>query len=373
MNGPYFKGQRPSECGHYYPDVQRLRDERRKDGSLVRLIQCRWCGRSERIIDPRHYNPDSVEELLAKGISLRLDEETWLESREDVDGVNPQAAFTLSILADFAEVFPFVVPSGSKNRDPQPGYALLMRTLELFIFQVFASLDLPTVLKSETADDRLHEMTEQKALPPNLLDQMAELMEKKRLFSHALEPSVTLTMLRHDAIRVAEIFSWYRFEFERAHRITHLDVPKRSLRRVLDVGGSRKCFLCYAREDVRRVLRLYEVLKKRGHKPWMDKKDLLPGQNWEQVIEKAIRESDFFIACLSPASISKRGFVQKEVRSALRVLDQIPQNQIFLIPVMLEACTPPDHLSSLHWITIEDREGLDKMFQAIEGVDRTSN
>ncbi|MBU1206758.1 MAG: toll/interleukin-1 receptor domain-containing protein [Proteobacteria bacterium] len=350
-----------------------MRDERRKDGSLVRLIQCRWCGRSERVIDPEQFNPDGVTELSEKGVSLRLDEETWLESSEDVSGMNALAAFNLSILANFAEVLPFVVPPGDKNRDPQPGYALLMRTLELFIIQVFASLDLPTIPKSRSAHDLLHEMAEHKALPPKLLEEMSELMEKRGLFIHALESSVTLRMLRHDAIRVARIISWYTFEFERAHRVMHLDVPQRSVPQAFDAHGSRKLFLCYAREDVERALHLYRILKKRGHKPWMDKKDLLPGQNWEHEIEKAIRESAFFIACLSPASVSKRGFVQKEVRYALRVLDEIPQNQIFIIPVMLEPCNPPDHLRSLQWITIESREGLDKMFRAIEGVDGTSN
>jgi hypothetical protein len=34
--GPYFSGQQPSPCGHYYPDVLRLRDEKRQDGAFVR-------------------------------------------------------------------------------------------------------------------------------------------------------------------------------------------------------------------------------------------------------------------------------------------------------------------------------------------------
>ena len=41
MAGPYFVGQQPSPCGHYYPEVLRLRDEKRKDGSLVRINRCK--------------------------------------------------------------------------------------------------------------------------------------------------------------------------------------------------------------------------------------------------------------------------------------------------------------------------------------------
>src|SRR6266496_6258407 len=37
----------PPSCGHRYPDVLRLRDEVRADGPLVRLTDCRYCGRAE--------------------------------------------------------------------------------------------------------------------------------------------------------------------------------------------------------------------------------------------------------------------------------------------------------------------------------------
>src|SRR5215510_13356368 len=37
----------PSSCGHSYPDVLRLRDEVRADGTFVRMTDCRHCGRAE--------------------------------------------------------------------------------------------------------------------------------------------------------------------------------------------------------------------------------------------------------------------------------------------------------------------------------------
>jgi hypothetical protein len=38
MSGPYFKGQQPADCGHFFPDVLRLRDERSADGKFVRVV-----------------------------------------------------------------------------------------------------------------------------------------------------------------------------------------------------------------------------------------------------------------------------------------------------------------------------------------------
>src|SRR6266540_6489061 len=37
----------PPSCGHGYPDVLRLRDEVRADGTFVRITDCRHCGRAE--------------------------------------------------------------------------------------------------------------------------------------------------------------------------------------------------------------------------------------------------------------------------------------------------------------------------------------
>ena len=37
----------PPSCGHSYPDVLRLRDEVRADGTFVRLTDCRHCGRAQ--------------------------------------------------------------------------------------------------------------------------------------------------------------------------------------------------------------------------------------------------------------------------------------------------------------------------------------
>ena len=39
-------------------------------------------------------------------------------------------------------------------------------------------------------------------------------------------------------------------------------------------------FLCHASEDKAAVEAIYDRLKALGYKPWLDKKDLLPGQRW---------------------------------------------------------------------------------------------
>jgi hypothetical protein len=110
-------------------------------------------------------------------------------------------------------------------------------------------------------------------------------------------------------------------------------------------------FISYAREDLPYADRLYEKLLVDGYNPWLDRKCILPGSEWEQSIADAIRSSEYFIALLSARSIEKRGYVQKEIREALDVLQTIPFNRVFLIPVRLESCDPlHPALQRLQWV-----------------------
>jgi hypothetical protein len=82
MPGPYFPGQQPASCGHYHPDVLRLRDEKRSDGTLVRIIDCTYCGRYELQLDPRTLSRELVRKLNKKGLDVGIREEELSEIRK---------------------------------------------------------------------------------------------------------------------------------------------------------------------------------------------------------------------------------------------------------------------------------------------------
>ena len=73
----------------------------------------------------------------------------------------------------------------------------------------------------------------------------------------------------------------------------------------------RGIFLSYAREDYNAVSAIYDRLKDLGLKPWMDKRDLLPGQLWNEVIYSEVQRSDFVLVFLSSQSVDKRGVFQR--------------------------------------------------------------
>lgn len=114
-----------------------------------------------------------------------------------------------------------------------------------------------------------------------------------------------------------------------------------------------KVFLAYVREDYQAVERLYQELVAAGFDPWLDRKKLLPGQNWPHAIEREIAISDSFIPVFSKRSISKRGQFHAELRHALYWAERMPLEETFVIPVRLEDCTVPDQIAGqIHYVDL---------------------
>ena len=106
-----------------------------------------------------------------------------------------------------------------------------------------------------------------------------------------------------------------------------------------------KVFLAYVQQDARLVECLCDELEARGFDPWLDRRKLLPGQNWPRSIEDAIETTDFVIACFSHNSVTKKGGFQAEIRYALDCARRVPLDDVFLIPVRLDGCRVPSSIS----------------------------
>lgn len=125
-----------------------------------------------------------------------------------------------------------------------------------------------------------------------------------------------------------------------------------------------KIFLSYAKEDYRFAEKLYSHLESLNLKPWLDKKKLLPGQDWNFVLRKELKEANFIILLLSKNSVTKRGYVQREFRLALEYYEEKLDDDIYLIPLKIDDCQVPDKLSKFQWV--EFKEGFESISKAIE-------
>ena len=124
-----------------------------------------------------------------------------------------------------------------------------------------------------------------------------------------------------------------------------------------------RVFLCHSSNDKPAVRELYQKLRAEPWiEPWLDEEELYPGQDWNMEIEKAVEAADAIIVCLSKGSITKEGYVQRELRIVLDFADYKPEGTLYIIPVRLEECEPPRRLRAWQY---EDYFG-DKRERALQ-------
>jgi len=124
-------------------------------------------------------------------------------------------------------------------------------------------------------------------------------------------------------------------------------------------------FLCHSSNDKPAVRELYQKLRAEAWiEPWLDEEELYPGQDWNMEIEKAVEAADAIIVCLSKGSITKEGYVQRELRIVLDFADYKPEGTLYIMPVRLEECEPPRRLRP--WQYADYFEGQrDRAFQRL--------
>lgn len=125
-------------------------------------------------------------------------------------------------------------------------------------------------------------------------------------------------------------------------------------------------FLCHSSSDKPAVERYYDLLTADGFNAWLDKKNLIPGQDWKFEIPKVVRKSDVVIVFLSSQSVTREGFVQKEIRIALDTADEKPEGTIFIIPARLENCEVPERISKFHWVDLFENDGYERLVKALQ-------
>lgn len=136
----------------------------------------------------------------------------------------------------------------------------------------------------------------------------------------------------------------------------------------MDEHRKLRVFLCHASQDKPVVRELYQQLLVEGWiDPWLDEEKLLPGQDWDLEIERAVESADTVIVCLSSNSVTKEGYVQREMRFVLDIALEKPDGVMFIIPLRLEECQPPRRLRSWQYVDYFPTASKDKAFDRILG------
>lgn len=125
-------------------------------------------------------------------------------------------------------------------------------------------------------------------------------------------------------------------------------------------------FLLYARDDQEVVRHLYERIVKEGADVWLDREKILPGQDWQYEIRKAIQGSDVVIVCLSRQFNKQGGYRHEELKIALAKARSLPEGRSFIIPARLERCDLPESLRRWQRVDLFEVHGYKKLVNALK-------
>lgn len=126
-------------------------------------------------------------------------------------------------------------------------------------------------------------------------------------------------------------------------------------------------FLSYTTADRSRVAPWYEFLKRQGHNAWMDKEQLIGGQQWDYEIRRALNSAALIVIFISNNSVNRRGYVQREIRLALTKLEEKLASDIYIVPVLLDPdAARPELLSDLQFLDATDGEFGDHLVRSIQ-------
>lgn len=127
-------------------------------------------------------------------------------------------------------------------------------------------------------------------------------------------------------------------------------------------------FLCHSTGDKPAVRALYDRLAADGFTPWLDEEDLIAGERWDSVIQKAVRKSHVVAVCLSRSSVAKTGYLQKEITVALDAADYRPEGTIYVVPVRLEECDVPERLAHIHYVDLFKPDGYERLLKSLNAA-----
>lgn len=131
-------------------------------------------------------------------------------------------------------------------------------------------------------------------------------------------------------------------------------------------------FLSYARSDASLVKDVYIKLSDAYVNVWMDTEDILPGEEWELAIDTALKRSQLVLVFISNNSVTRDGFLQKEINTAIEVWKEKAPGSIYLIPVRLEDCPIHQRLSKFHWVDIFVDSGWSKLLKQMGDLKQES-
>jgi len=113
-----------------------------------------------------------------------------------------------------------------------------------------------------------------------------------------------------------------------------------------------RTFLSYPSERLEDAKRVYRFVRSVGVDCWLDKENLIGGQEWNRERSRAQTEADLFFLICSDETVNRNGVIQREIADALEASKDRVIGQLYIVPLRISDVELPKELASKQYIDL---------------------
>jgi hypothetical protein len=128
-----------------------------------------------------------------------------------------------------------------------------------------------------------------------------------------------------------------------------------------------RVFIIYARRDAEAAKSVSDLLQRHGFSPWLDLEQLIPGQDWQAEVSRAMMDSEAAVVLLS-RDLNSDSRANAQLRAARRVLTAREKDVFPLVPVKLDECAVPVDMEGVRCLVWSNPDSPDRLLEALAHV-----
>jgi hypothetical protein len=130
-----------------------------------------------------------------------------------------------------------------------------------------------------------------------------------------------------------------------------------------------RVYISYSHKDSEYVRRLANAIRTLGHEPFYSEESLSPGQPFQAILSKNLREAEGIVFVLSEHSLESR-YVMTEIGAALGYFEE--RGRPLLLPVVIDGSALPTQISHIHALFVRDQDVEDVALEIASALERVA-
>lgn len=126
-------------------------------------------------------------------------------------------------------------------------------------------------------------------------------------------------------------------------------------------------FICHVSEDEESATFLYQEFKNADLDPWLDKSNLMGGDEWDKEIKRILKVADYFVVVHSKKLAARpEGYVFREIDFALERKPDFRKGIRFIIPIQIDDTPLIEDLEKFQSVDLTDKKNINNLIYTIK-------